>query len=158
VARDAAALDDFVAQLVIGRLSRADAADLLVKDRRDELAALHRKAASIRELMAADRRLHLAGLLTEIEFASGRKQHQADLNATTRQLADLVEVDVLAPLIGDPAAAWAHLPLDRKRAVVDALMKIRVMPAPKGRPAGWRKGQGYFDGRSIEITWRQALP
>ena len=69
VARDQAAVDDLITRLVTGRLSQEDAADLLVPDRRDELASLNREASGIEELMAADRRLQQEGLLTELEFA-----------------------------------------------------------------------------------------
>ena len=49
VARDQAAVDDLITRLVIARLSREDAADLLAKDRRDELASLNREASGDRE-------------------------------------------------------------------------------------------------------------
>jgi uncharacterized tellurite resistance protein B-like protein len=96
VARDEAALDDFVTRLVIARLSRDDAADLLAEDRRDELDSLHREGAAIKELMAADRRLHLAGLLTEMEFASGRRKRQADLAAIEQRIAEAGQAGVVA--------------------------------------------------------------
>ena len=140
VARDKASLDDFIERLVIARLSRPDAADLLAEDHRDELAGLHREAAAIRELMAADRRMHLARVLTEAEFADGRRQHQADLAAVEQQIADLGQADVIAPLIRDPAGAWEGLGLDQRRAVIAALMTIKVMPTRKGRPPGGGRG------------------
>ena len=160
VARDKASLDDFIERLVIARLSRPDAADLLAEDHRDELAGLHREAAAIRELMAADRRMHLARVLTEAEFTDGRRQHQADLAAVEQQIADLGQADVIAPLIRDPAGVWEGLGLDQRRAVIAALMTIKVMPTRKGRPPGWRPGQPYFDSgpESIQIEWRRKLP
>ena len=62
-------MDDLLTRLVLARLSRADARDLLAKDNRDELTSLRREAGAIGQLMAADRRLHLEGLLTGLEFA-----------------------------------------------------------------------------------------
>ena len=158
VARDAAALDDFVTRLVIARLSLPDAAKLLAKDKSGELASLHREAEAIRELMAADRRLHLEGLLTEIEFAGGRRKHQADLAGIEQRIADAGQADVIAPLIGDPARVWAGYGLDKRRAVVDGLLSITIMPAPKGRPKGWRAGEPYFDPRSVSYRWRRDPP
>jgi len=157
VARDKATVDDFVTRLVIGRLSRSDAAELLAKDNRDELAALQREKVAIQELMAADRRLHLAHLLTEAEFASGRRKHQADLAALEQRIAEAVQTDVIAPLISDPARVWEGLGLDQRRAVVGALMTITILPAPKGRPKGWRPGQPYFDPNSIRVEWKRKL-
>lgn len=158
VARDAAALDDFVTRLVIARLSLPDAAKLLAKDKSGELASLHREAEAIRELMAADRRLHLEGLLTETEFTGGRRKHQADLAGIEQRIADAGQADVIAPLIGDPAGVWAGYGLDKRRAVVDGLLSITIMPAPKGRPKGWRAGEPYFDPRSVSYRWRRDPP
>ena len=117
---------------MIARLSLPDAAKLLAKDKSGELASLHREAEAIRELMAADRRLHLEGLLTETEFAAGRRKHQADLAGIEQRIADAGQSDVIAPLIGDPARVWAGYGLDKRRAVVGGLLSITITPAPKG--------------------------
>jgi hypothetical protein len=63
---------------------------------------------------------------------------------------------VLAPFAADhdTAAVWDGLDLDRKRAVLAALMTITVHPAPKGRTRGWQPGQPYFDPASVRIEWR----
>jgi site-specific DNA recombinase len=55
---------------------------------------------------------------------------------------------------------WEGLGLDQRRAVIAALMTIKVMPTRKGRPPGWRPGQSYFDSgpESIQIEWRRKLP
>ena len=94
--------------------------------------------------MAADRRLQLEGLLTELEFAAGRRQHQGELARVRQAIADASQADVLAPMIGDEASQdhreaavrekWGRLGLDRRRAVVGALMSIVIEPAPRGRP------------------------
>jgi len=140
---------------VIGRMSRDDAGDLLVKpEDGDGLTALVREKVAVTEAMAADRRLHLAGVITEAEFVAGRRKYQADLEAVNTRITEAARADVLAPMIGDPAAAWEGMDLDQRRAVVSRLMTIRLMPAPKGRPAGWRPGEPYFSPRSVEIVWR----
>jgi site-specific DNA recombinase len=167
VARDQAAVDDLITRLVIARLSREDAADLLAKDRRNELAALNREAKAVEELMAADRRLQQESLISELEFASARRKHLADLARITQEIADAGQADVLAQMIkDDPEASqdqrerlvtekWARLGLDRRRAVVSALMSVVIEPAPRGRPAGWKPGTSYFDPRSVRIEWRR---
>jgi site-specific DNA recombinase len=150
-------VDDLVTRLVLARLSRADARDLLAKDNRDELTSLHREAGAIRELMAADRRLHLEGLLTGLEFAGGRRKDQADLAAVEQKIADAGQAGVIASLIGDPAATWTRPGPGKRRTVIDTLMTITILPAPRGRPAGWRRGQRYVGPGTVLIAWRHDL-
>jgi hypothetical protein len=64
---------------------------------------------------------------------------------------------VIAPLIGDPAATWTRPGPGKRRTVIDTLMTITIMPAPKGRPRGWRQGRRYFDPRTVLIAWRHDL-
>jgi hypothetical protein len=148
VARDQAAVDDLITRLVIARLSQEDAAGLLARDRRDELAALNREASGIEELMSADRRLQQERLLTELEFAGGRRRHQAQLARVRQQIADAGQADVLAQLVGTEASQdrreaavrdkWARLGLDRRRAVggrADDGCDHACGPGPSGRVA-----------------------
>ena len=107
--------------------------------------------------MAADRGLHLEGLLTGLGFAGGRRRYQADLAAVGQKIADAGQADVIAPLTGDPAAMWTWPGLDKRRTVRGTLMTITIMPAPKGRPPGWRPGQRYLDPRTALIAWRHDL-
>lgn len=125
-------------------------------DRKADLARINREIQAINEDMKADLRLYREKVLTELEFARIRRDRQADLAAAETRLTDLSTADALAPLIANPAL-WADLDLDRKRAIIDALMTVKIMPAPRGRPSGWRAGQPYFDPRSVEITWRKSL-
>lgn len=80
------------------------------------------------------------------------------------QLAELTQGDVLAPLIvrfmeeapddyDGQLVIWSDYPLDCRRAVIAALIEIKIMPTSKGKPKGWQPGQPYFDPRSVKITW-----
>jgi DNA invertase Pin-like site-specific DNA recombinase len=158
VARDKTTLDGFITRLVIGRLSRPDAAGLLEQDHAGELAGLHREAAAIRELMAERDRLHRRRVITTAMLVDGMRELQTELDAVDVRIAAAGQADVLAPLIGDPAGVWAGLGLDKRRAVVGALMSVTILPTRKGRPAGWRPGQPYFDPDTIRVEWRRKLP
>ena len=107
--------------------------------------------------MAADRGLRLEGLLTELAFAGVRRQYRADLAAVGQQIADAGQAGVIAPLIGGPAATWTRPGPGKRRTMIDTLMTITIMPAPKGRPPGWRQGQRYLDPRTVLIAWRHDL-
>jgi hypothetical protein len=73
----------------------------------------------------------------------------AELAAPTRNRA-LAEV----PDAPDPAKVWATLDLERRRAVIQVLIEeVVILPvARKGRRAGWRRGDSYFDPDSVRIT------
>jgi len=114
-------------------------------------------AGAVRDLMAADRRLHREGLLTGLELAGGRRQYQADLAAVGQKIADAGQAGVIAALIADPAAAWTRPGPGKRRTVIGTLMTITIMPAPKGRPPGWRQGQRHVDPRTVLIAWRHDL-
>jgi site-specific DNA recombinase len=42
--------------------------------------------------------------------------------------------------------------LDRRRAIVDELVTVEVLPARKGRRPGWKPGLPYFDPDTVRIT------
>jgi hypothetical protein len=44
-------------------------------------------------------------------------------------------------------------PLSRKRAVLEALLEVTVLPTTRGRPRGWQPGQPYFREESIGLRW-----
>jgi site-specific DNA recombinase len=156
VARDAAALDDFVTRLVIERLSRKDAARLLVRrGSKPDIAALQAEAAAIRDTMRARDRLHRQRIIDDQMLTEGLAELRAELDAVEQKIADAGQADVLAPLIGNPAEVWAGLGIGQRRAVIDALMTVTILPAPKGRPAGWQPGQHYFRPESVQIGWRR---
>jgi site-specific DNA recombinase len=151
VARQAAPAEDFITRLVIGRLSRADAADLVaVAEGGPDVAALREEAAAIRrnlEEMAADRAL---GLITRAQMlaATGRGNTRlaeigADLDAAARE-------NVLAPLAAaeNAAALWEDLDLSRRRAVIKTLMAITLCSPGRG-------ARGAFDPATVQVAWRQ---
>lgn len=55
-------------------------------------------------------------------------------------------------LAHDPAAAFADADIDVKRGLIDRLLDVELLPASKGRPAGWKVGEPYFDTRSVKLT------
>jgi len=99
-----------------------------------------------------------------VKFADGAvtaSQLQAGTDRLRARLATLeaaiVDAVVPSPLDGiaaaaDPAAVWAQLDIPRRRGVLDTLVTVTVLPAPKGR----RPDGGYFDPTTIRIEWKGA--
>ena len=110
VGRDQAQLDAFIERVVIGRLSRPDAAELLTVKQgegvRRELAELRADEASVRALMREEREHRIEGIITGAEFAEGRRRHTERLARLEARVSELERTDVIAPLLRDPGAVW----------------------------------------------------
>jgi hypothetical protein len=150
VARDAAALDEYITRVVIERLSRPDAAKLLLYKQESDLPDLYRHRAALETAMQASNDLRREGLLTPAEFGEERREHQRQAAELDAKIGAAEQVDVLAPMIGNPRETWETRTLDQKRAIIDTLMSITVYPQPKGRPKGWTPGDAYFDQTIID--------
>jgi site-specific DNA recombinase len=42
--------------------------------------------------------------------------------------------------------------LDKRRALLARVLTVRVLPAPNGRPPGWKPGTPYFHPDYVEVT------
>lgn len=129
-------IDTLVEKYVIRRLSRPDAADLLVDRQAPDAEGLRTKAVALRarlDALAAEFAEDDTANLREFREASRRiRERLADVEAQmvhpqrSRILVDLV-------LAEDPADAWERTPLDRRRAVVSTLVEVTVLPGRAGR-------------------------
>jgi hypothetical protein len=154
VVRDAAEVDQLVTAVVLERLSRADAAELLVRDPGVDLAALHTRRAALDAELESWRGLAEAGEVTPPSFARAEKgilERLADVDVAIGQATRGSALEGIAGA-PDPAAVWAKLDLDRRRAVVDELVTVEILPSRKGRRPGWKPGEPYFDPDTVRIT------
>ena len=151
VARQAEPADTFIEKLVIARLSRSDAADLVGSQESGvDVAALREQAAAIRanlEEMATDRAL---GKITRAQMLKATEAGTARLDEIGSELESAARQNVLAPLVAaeNAAAVWADLDISRKRAVIKTLMSVTLHSPGRGarRP---------FDPATVTVTWRQ---
>jgi site-specific DNA recombinase len=158
VVRDAAELDAFIEKLILERLSRPDAADLLAPDQRVDTTALHLRDAALRARLDELGRLYGEDMIDAAQLAEGTAAIRRHREEITAQLAAASRGSVLAGVAdaADPAKVWAGLDLSRRRAIVDVLVDVVILPAAhKGRRAGWRAGETYFDPASVQITWKR---
>ena len=131
-----APMDDLVRRVVVEKLSRPDAADLIAAPVKGlDVAALRADLATCRarlDEIAAD---YEDDRITRTQFLTRTDKRRAKMAAIEAQLAEATEVSPLAPLIGagDVAAAWEALTMGQQRAVIQALVTITVRPAGRGR-------------------------
>jgi site-specific DNA recombinase len=151
VARQAVPVEEFITKLVVGRLSRVDAADLVaVPENGPDVVALREEAAAIRrnlEEMAGDRAL---GLITRPQMLAATGRANVRLEEIGAELEHAARENVLAPLVAaeNAAAVWADLDISRQRAVIKTLMAITLHSPGRGarRP---------FDPATVTVTWQQ---
>ena len=134
VVRKSEPVDDWVTKVIVRRLSRPDAAQLLVKQDRPDIAALTEEARAIRIRLDALAEDYADGVLDRDAFRSGTARGRERLAAVEAQMADAGRVDVLGPLVGveDVQAVWDRLDVERRQAVIDTLAVIRLLPVGRG--------------------------
>jgi DNA invertase Pin-like site-specific DNA recombinase len=157
IARDVAALDAYVTELALERLRLPDLAQAVRPARsRNGAAPLHAQMIGARQRLDEAAGLYAAGTIDAAQLTTITGKLNAELDDLGRKLAELARRDALAEFTGrDPAKVWEGLDLARRRAVIQALMRVILDPAPRGRPAGWRPGQPYLDRASIRIEWHR---
>ena len=151
VARQAGPVEEFIEKLVVARLSRPDAADLVsVEEAGVDVAGLREEAAAIRanlEAMAGDCAL---SRISRAQMLKATQAGNARLEAIGAELDSAAQENVLAPLVaaGNAAAMWAGLDISRKRAVIRTLMSVTLYSPGKG-------ARRAFDPATVQVTWNQ---
>lgn len=145
-------LDDFVQRVVIARLSRPDAADLLDDRERhdvDELRAERRRLeTSVRQ--AGDDEQD--GLIDRAERVRLTRRANARLAEIDEKLRAGVDTSALADVVGaeDVAATWHALTLGRKRAILEALATVVVHSVGQGNR---RRMDDEAMSRTVAFEW-----
>jgi DNA invertase Pin-like site-specific DNA recombinase len=149
IRRKQSAVDQLVTDLVIRRLSQPDALAAFSDDPGADAELREMEAHRAKLDSAADQ--YAEGVIDgeQLSRISTRlRPRLAELDARVKarirrpDLADLARHD-----IGD---VWSDLPLARKRAIIDVLMTVRVLPIGKS-------GRAEFDPKGVQVTWRQEV-
>ncbi|WP_236243167.1 recombinase family protein [Streptomyces sp. CC228A] len=152
--RRADRVDAYVVDLIVERLSRPDAADLLLPGPNDiDVAALQAESEQIRRRLTDLAGMFGAGQIDMVQFTEGTDTARVQLEGVNRQLARAATRDPLVPLVGAPDVrkAWEGMELARRRAVLRELLVVTLRPPRVGRmPDG-----GYFDYEAIEFKWKR---
>ncbi len=150
VARAADPLDQFVSALVVGRLSRPDAVELMTPvGNREDAEALRVEAVTLRRRLDDLASAFADGDLTRSQLTTGTERVRGRLAEVEAGMAAAARGSALGVFAGaDPATVWDALAVDRRRAVVAELMTVTVLPSGRtGRT---------FDPEHVSIQWRNA--
>jgi len=147
VSRKADDVDQLVSAVVVERLSRPDAVDLLSTDRPD-LAVYRGQEQAIRERLDDLATGLEEGILTLGAVRRSSERLRTELAAVQARIRDAVHADVLGPLVtaADVTAAWQAGDLQQQRQVIDALMTVTLL-----KPEAGRKD---FDPETVRIEWK----
>ncbi|MFD6770872.1 recombinase family protein, partial [Micromonospora chalcea] len=139
--------DQWITDNVIERLSRPDAADLLIDTDRVDVKAVHDEADALREQLREFAEDRASGLITRAQMLAGTERVRARLADLAQRQQHTDRAPVLAPLVGadDIRAVWNSLDLDRQRAVVKTLMTVTLHPGGGGKRT--------FDPTKVRIDW-----
>lgn len=146
IGRDVA--DGYVIERVFERLTRPDALELLIDHDRPDMDALRDEAHALRVRLDEAAALYAAGTIDARQLTIINEQNRARLGEIERAQQHTSRAPILRDLIeagSNIERVWDGMTLDRRRAVVQALMVVRI-----------RKGGGGKRipdlGRKIEIT------
>ena len=152
VTRDAVALDAFVEQVIVERLSRPGTIEALTRhDDTVDVTALRVELAAIGADKDKAAALFADGTLDAGQLATITKRHNqraATIADTLARAGWRSPLDALAA--GDIAAAWAQLPLTSRRAILQVIADVHVLPTkpttrgfdPAGVRIDWKVSQG----------------
>ncbi|WP_298944157.1 recombinase family protein [uncultured Microbacterium sp.] len=145
-------LDDFVERVVIARLSRPDAVDLLDDRERhdvDELRAERRRLETAVRQAGDD---EMDGLIDRAERVRLTRRANARIAELDEKLRAGVDTTALAEVVGsdDVAAAWHGLTLGKKRAILEALATVVVYSVGQGNR---RRMSDEAMARTVRFDW-----
>jgi DNA invertase Pin-like site-specific DNA recombinase len=142
---------------VIG-IRRPDVASLVARDRGDEVQALESQAVALRSRLDSMAGFYAQGMIDAQQLTEGTKAINVALAEVRDKISKIYDGSALAGIVDtdDAGSAWLEAPLDRKRAVLDALATVTLLRGGLGRPAGWQPGQTYFRPELVKIEWKQS--
>ncbi len=117
------------------------------------LGPLHTEAAALRARLDEAARGWAAGALIQAQLLAATNELRTRLDGVERRIGQARQGSALDGLTGtaDVRAAWDSMSLDRRRAVLDLLAGVTVIPREH---AGRLPGGVYFDAASVVIDWK----
>lgn len=150
VSRRQDSVDDLVRKVVVARLGRPDALELVAGDQADDRVRVALgEAAEKRARLTGFYDAAAAGELTPAALARIEAQLLPQIKAAERHAREVTVAPVLREVSRtDISEVWGTLPITIRREVIRLLVEIRIMPAVRGART--------FDPRTVKIEWRTA--
>jgi site-specific DNA recombinase len=147
VVRDIELTDAVVVDALTTLLSRSDAVEELSRRTEVDKAGLVAESDRLRARITATRELWLADKISDEDYALKQERLKSQLEAVSAKLLDANLGRQLDGLVGhqDAAERFGSMDLDRRRAVVKALVQVTLLPR--------LSSGGPFDPRTVDVQW-----
>lgn len=148
VTRRGEPLDEYISTLVVRRLSAADGVVLDDTDKTN-VSELHTQRTGLQARLDELAGLFAEGAIDGSQLRRGTSELRAKLAGIDGQLAELAKRSPVAELLtagGDLALRWDALSADLRGKVINELMTVTALPAPRGR--------NVFDPAYIDVAWK----
>lgn len=160
--------DHYVTHVVLARLARPDAAEILRRDDAPNVAELRAQMLAKQQGEANVLALVAGGHTTLAKAEAMLRDLRAEMGALEAQMSDAGRVDVLGDVVARAedagtghdarwdavAEAWQALDVDRQRAIVRALLSIEMRSPGKGSRAPRDKaGRLAHTEATVALTW-----
>ncbi|AGF71575.1 recombinase family protein [Corynebacterium halotolerans] len=139
--------DRTVREVIVARLEKGDIQQALARSKGQDTAELVTERDTVRQAMADLAEAVGAGAMTVAQMTAANAGLMARLEELNERLEAADTTGVLAQLDGvtSPRDYWDSADLERRRAVLDALVEVVILPVGRGLPAG---------PESIQFNWK----
>lgn len=144
-------VDQLVNKVIVARLSRPDALELLGGTQVDvRVSAALGEAAEKRARLESFYDAAAAGELTPVALARIEARLIPEIEAAERYAREATVAPVLREMasLGDIGERWHQLPITVRREIIRLLMTVRILPTVRGART--------FDPAAVKIEWRSA--
>lgn len=147
-------LDDFVERVVIARLSRPDAADLLGDRERHDIEELRTERRRLETTIRQAGDDEMDGLIDRAERVRLTRRANARIAELDEKLRAGVDTSALAEIVTaeDVGAAWRALTLGKKRGILEALATVVVFSVGQGNR---RRMSDEAMSRTVRFDWHR---
>lgn len=149
-ARRAEPVEEYVRAVVVARLSRQDARDMLLRKPNADTAALRAEVTGLEARLDSLASNWADGALTDSQLRTATARARSRLAELEGTLSDVGRVDLLGGLVGAPdvGEVWDAYSIDRQRAVLKAFLRVTIHAPGRGARA--------FRPDTVGIEWIQA--
>lgn len=120
-------VDEHITELVVQRLSLPDAAELLVDQRHPDLDAKRTEAKALRARLNSLAIDFADGELDKEQLRAATSRIKSSLAAIEQVIEDANRARLFKGVVGEDAVRFPGLPLERRRAIIKALMTITLL-------------------------------